>query len=200
MTRLDPADVTGVILAGGQATRLDGFPKGRLRLGDVTLAERIRDALAAACGPLLVVTGDAEAYRDLGVPLIGDRLEGLGPIGGLEAALSHIRTPWALVAACDMPGLHAEVLTYLRDRDTRFQAVVPRVGGHLEPMCARWARGVLPTVRRRIATGDNKMAALLGDLVIEEITEEELRSVDPNLELRHNVNTPEDAWRLGVRR
>jgi molybdopterin-guanine dinucleotide biosynthesis protein A len=99
-----------------------------------------------------------------------------------------------------MPRLHADVLALLRDREERFDAVVPKIGGHREPLCARYARRTLPIVRARIAAGDHKMAALLGHLVIEELAEEALRAVDPDLEFSSNVNTPEDVRRLGLRR
>lgn len=195
---LDPRDVTGVILAGGRATRLGGGPKGLLHRNGRTLAENARDVLQAVTGSVLLVSNEAQPYEALGVPVIADRIAGLGPIGGLEAALAHASTPWIIVVACDMPRLTVPVLTLVRDRDARFDAVVPRIGEHVEPLCARYSRSILPTVRDSIARNELKMSRLLSRVIVDEIDEDTLRAVDPELQATANVNTPEDAARLGV--
>lgn len=195
---LDPRDVTGVILAGGLATRLGGRPKGLLRREGGTLAENARDVLRSVAGSILLVSNDSEPYAALGVTIIADRIAGLGPIAGLEASLASASTPWILVVACDMPRLTVPVLTLVRDRDARFDAVVPRVAGRVEPLCARYSRKILPTVRDCIARGELKMSLLLSHLTVDEIDERTLRDVDPELEATANVNTPEDAARLGI--
>jgi molybdopterin-guanine dinucleotide biosynthesis protein A len=153
--------------------------------------------VASGC---LLVTDDPEPYRALGLPHLPDAVHGVGPAGGVLAALEHIETPFALVVACDMPGVSAAVLTLLRDRDARFEAVVPEVNGLLEPLCARWARSAAPVLRRALEGGTRKMSSLLGLLLLERVPESALRIADPGLELVGNVNTPDDLERLRITR
>jgi molybdopterin-guanine dinucleotide biosynthesis protein A len=195
---VDANAVTGVILAGGRAERLGGIAKGMLERDGRPLVARIAAALAEVAGARLLVADDPTPYAALGLPSIPDAIRGVGPAGGLLAALEHVTTPWVLVVACDMPGVAAPLLALLRDREERYDVVVPVVGGLPEPLCARWATRVAPVIREEVRQGRRKMSTLLEPLVVERLSEAILRMVDPGLELTGNVNTPADAERLGL--
>ena len=195
-----PSDVTGVILAGGRARRLGGVPKGLLERGGRPIVAGTIDTLGQVAGDCLLVTDDPGPYLFLGTRIIPDAVHGVGPAGGVLAALEHIATPFALVVGCDMPGVSAGVLAVLRDREARFDVVVPEVGGLVEPLCARWARAAAPVLRQALADGVRKMSSLMGRLLLERVPESVLLEADPQLALLGNVNTPEDADRLGVTR
>lgn len=187
-----------MILAGGRAERLGGIPKGLLEQGGRPIALALADALHEVAAERLLVADDPGPYAALGLPVIPDAIARCGPAGGLLAALEQARTAFVLVVACDMPAVGAPLLTLLRDRDPRFDVVVPVVGGLVEPLCARWATRVAPVLRAAIEGGERKMARLLAPFVVERLSEDVLRTVDPNLELTTNVNTPADAERLGL--
>lgn len=195
---MDASAVTGVILAGGRAERLGGIAKGMLARDGRPLVAGIAAALAEVAGERLLVADDPGPYAALGLPTIPDAIHGVGPAGGLLAALEHVTTPWVLVVACDMPGIAAPLLALLRDREERYDVVVPVVGGMPEPLCARWATRIAPAIREELGRGRRKMSGLLDALVVERLDEKLLREVDPALELTGNVNTPADAARLGL--
>jgi molybdopterin-guanine dinucleotide biosynthesis protein A len=72
-------------------------------------------------------------------------------------------------------------------------AVVPDVDGHLQPMLAVYR--VAPcraAIRAALARGDRRMISFLDDLRTRQISEDELRAVDPALRSFFNVNTPAD--------
>src|SRR5512138_2118572 len=104
------AGCTGVLLAGGAATRMGGAPKGLLRVGGETLAARSVALLRRVFGRAMLVANDAAPYAALGVPVVPDAVRGRGAPGGLHAALAAAETPWVFVAACDMPFLDARAL------------------------------------------------------------------------------------------
>ena len=196
---MDRDAVTGVILAGGRATRLGGIAKGLLEKDGRPLVTRTAATLAEVSGDrLLLVADDAAPYAELGLETIGDAIVGAGPAGGLLAALEHVRTPFAIVVACDMPHLTRPLLELLRDRDARFDVVIPEVGGLVEPLCARWAARAAPALRGQLARGVRKMSALLEGLEVEVLSETVLRTADAELEFASNVNTADDADRLGL--
>src|SRR5512147_611890 len=101
------SDCTGVLVAGGQATRLSGVPKGLLRVAGEPIAGRALRLFGELFGASLVVANDPAPYQGFGVPVVGDRLPGKGAPGGLHAALSAARTRWIFTAGCDMPFLSA---------------------------------------------------------------------------------------------
>jgi molybdopterin-guanine dinucleotide biosynthesis protein A len=74
----------GAVLAGGQSRRF-GSDKALAMLGGVPLIERAVAALAPWCDEVVIVGGEREgitALRDWPAP-------GLGPLGGIAAALRH---------------------------------------------------------------------------------------------------------------
>lgn len=81
----------GVILAGGQATRMGGGDKGRLMLGERSLLTRVMDRLDPQTdGLVLNANGDAARFADLRLPVVPDSLDGFaGPLAGVLAGLDH---------------------------------------------------------------------------------------------------------------
>jgi molybdopterin-guanine dinucleotide biosynthesis protein A len=88
----------GVILAGGQATRMGGGDKTLLRLGGETLLARITARLAPQVGGLLLnANGDPARFADCGLPVRADPLpEFPGPLAGVLAGLD-----WAAEAGAE---------------------------------------------------------------------------------------------------
>jgi molybdopterin-guanine dinucleotide biosynthesis protein A len=202
------ARVAAAIIAGGRGTRMggDGATKSLLRVQGRTIVEQQLDGLwrcfddvtvvanDPALGPALASLLGSDAAR---VRVVADRLPGggIGPLAGLDAALSAL--PEAIEAvvcvAGDMPFLDPSVLELLRDSAPEAAAVLPLVGGHREPLLARYSRACAPVVREQIQRGDHAMWRLLGRLpLVSFIDERALRAVDPQLRCLFNVNTPDD--------
>lgn len=190
--------VTGVLVAGGRARRMGGVVKGMLRVDGVPLAARTLQLFSRLFGASLVVANDPGAYRSLGVPVVADLVPDRGAPGGLHAALHAAGTPWVFAAACDMPFVSARGVALLRDLSEGALAVVPRWGGRLEPLHALWSRDCLPALEEALREGEpslQEVAALVGARVVEESA---WRLIDPDGRAFENVNTPEDAARLGL--
>lgn len=98
----------GVILAGGQATRMGGGDKGRLELGDRSILQHVIDRLEPqVAGLALNANGDPERFGDLDLPVLSDSLEGyVGPLAGVLAGLDWAAEQGAdaiVTAAADTP-------------------------------------------------------------------------------------------------
>jgi molybdenum cofactor guanylyltransferase len=190
-------DCTGALVAGGQATRLSGVPKGLLRIRGEPIAGRALRLFGELFAASLVVANDAAPYQPFGVPVIGDRIPGKGAPGGLHAALAAARTPWIFTAGCDMPFLSAGPIAWLAARrDAPAVAVIWR--GRLEPLHAFWSVECLPAVERLLAAGDPSLWRLATACGARFVAEEEWRAVDPEGRAFENANTPEDVARLGL--
>lgn len=98
---------TGVILAGGGATRYGGLPKGLERVGGERMIDRVAKALRAVTDDLLLIANDPDAAGWLpDLRVAGDVRAGEGALGGLHAALTHAGGDIVLVA-WDMPFVSA---------------------------------------------------------------------------------------------
>ena len=98
----------GVILAGGQATRMGGGDKGRLELGTRSILQHVIDRLEPQTAEVaLNANGDAARFADLGLPVIADDVDGFaGPLAGVLAGLDWAAERGAetiVTAAADTP-------------------------------------------------------------------------------------------------
>jgi molybdopterin-guanine dinucleotide biosynthesis protein A len=184
--------ITGLILAGGKATRMGGVDKRELVIAGRTIFERQVEALAPCVVEIIVSSPRPIAgYRS-----VRDAVAGAGPLAGIAAGLAAATTPWLFVIAGDMPYVHRAFVELVVSRaDDGCDAVGIRIGGLAEPLCsvlrvAAWRE----VVAARLAAGRLKASSLLTDepLRVRWIEEGELREVDPDLRALHNVNAPED--------
>lgn len=153
---------TLVILAGGGSRRM-GSPKALLEVEGLPMVLWLARRLGDACGSVLVSTGDAALA--CGLPAVGDRFPGAGPLAGVEAGLRAAGGP-ILAVACDMPLLTRAVAETLLAALPGFDAAVPLAAGALEPGCAAWAPSALPALAAALEGGERRMLALLERLSV----------------------------------
>ncbi len=185
-------DFTVVIQAGGQSSRM-GQDKALMPFLGRPLIARQVERLRGLDAALLVVTNRPAEYAFLGLPLAADRVQGLGPLGGLVTAFEAASTPVVAVVACDMPFLNPALLLAQRALLEREQVdvVIPRSPEGLEPLHAVYRREVcLPAVRQALAEGKRRMIAWLEAVRVREMNAEEIAAADPTLRSFVNVNSP----------
>ena len=178
----------GFVLTGGRSSRM-GQNKARLKVDSHFLVEVVAAEVAKVTGSVALV-GNPALFDDLPLECIADLRPGLGPLAGLEAALSSGRGEFNLILACDMPGIQSSDLKQLLNRAAQTGALctlASEVNGRKHPLCAVYRSEALALVRAAL---DARRLRLL-DLV------EELRAVDVCFETGlNNLNTPEQwaAW------
>ena len=154
-----PLRTLAAILAGGLATRLGGTAKGLLPTPRGTIIQRLVAELAtAAIDDMIIVANDPQPYAELGKTIIGDLRPRVGPLGGVEAALSHAGEAYdaVLLLPCDLPNILAsEIRTLLSAfaRDPRRAAVAVTSDGRQHPLCAVVPVALLPRVVQSIEAG-----------------------------------------------
>jgi molybdopterin-guanine dinucleotide biosynthesis protein A len=196
--------VTGVILAGGGATRYGGLPKGLERVGGARIIDRVASALGAVTDELLLIANDPGAIDWLpGVRVERDVRPGEGALGGLHAALAHARGDIVLVA-WDMPFVHAPLLAALRARGARdlADAVLPESDGSrrgVEPLCAWYSSRCLPAVTAALDAGDRRVVAFHDAVRVVRLGLDEVQAFGDPARLFANVNSPAElAWAEGI--
>ncbi|MXZ80183.1 MAG: molybdenum cofactor guanylyltransferase [Gammaproteobacteria bacterium] len=104
---MNGSEITGLVLAGGQARRMGGMDKGLLEIDGLTMAERIAGKLSEQCAIVLInANRNTERYRRFGYRVIQDELDGFqGPLAGMLSGLRQVGTDWMITAPCDGPFL-----------------------------------------------------------------------------------------------
>jgi molybdopterin-guanine dinucleotide biosynthesis protein A len=100
-----PADITGLLLAGGRGSRMGGVDKGLQPFNGEPLALHAVRRLGPQVGTLMVnANRNLGDYEALGAPVWPDSLADYpGPLAGFLSGLAHCTTPWLLTVPCDTP-------------------------------------------------------------------------------------------------
>ena len=101
--------VRGLVLAGGKSTRM-GRDKAAIEFTPgVSQARRTADLLSEVCDSVyLSARSDQSLPADVRhLPVIADRYDGIGPVGGMLSAFAHDPQAAWFVVGCDMPLLEA---------------------------------------------------------------------------------------------
>lgn len=187
------AGVSGAILAGGKSSRM-GENKALLPWEGGTVIGSVASRLQSLFDHVLVVAADPSPYQFLGLPSARDQRPGLGPLGGVEAALREAPDPRVFVVACDMPFLNPDLIRYMAWLPPA-QAVVPYLDGRPEPLHALYSKDALSHVRSLLAEGERRVHVLLERLEVRRVEEDEVRRFADPERIFANLNRPEDYRR-----
>jgi molybdopterin-guanine dinucleotide biosynthesis protein A len=182
----------GVILAGGQATRMGGGDKGLLTLGNVTILSHVIDRFEPqVAGLALNANGDPDRFARVGLPVIADSIAGFaGPLSGVLAGLdwaaekgaSHIVT-----AAADTPFFPCDLVPQLslaaQNAGVEMALAATPDGRH--PTFGLWPTALRDDLRAALAGGLRKVV-----LWTDQHSAATAEFPDDNAFF--NVNTPED--------
>jgi len=170
------SNTTGVVVAGGRATRFGDREKALARLdGRPMLAHvvaalgELADTVVVNCRPdQQAAFADALGGLDIEVQWALDEELDEGPLAGLATALAAVDTDRAVVLGCDMPLADPDTLSALARRLGNSDAVVPRTDGGLEPLHAVYrVDPVLTAARAALDDGERSLRALLNRLAVE---------------------------------
>jgi len=100
--KISKNEITAVILAGGQASRMDGEDKGLIVFRELPLIAHVVNITKLKVSRILISANrNFEEYANFG-KVISDDLEGYqGPLAGISKALKVCSTPYLLVLPCD---------------------------------------------------------------------------------------------------
>jgi molybdenum cofactor guanylyltransferase len=172
----------GAVLAGGRARRLGGAKATAPLAGRPLLAWPL-EALAGVLDEVVVVAKAATALPPLEVEVWVEPDEPSHPRAGIVHALARADGRAVLVCAADLPFVTPELLCRLRDEPAEgTPAVVPRAGGRLQPLLARYEPAALPRL----------LDAPAGQALTASVEALAPRVVECDADAFVNVNTPED--------
>jgi len=159
-------DLTGLVLAGGRATRMGGADKGLIAVAGRPMAAHVLDALKPQTGHLLInANRHAADYQALGAPVIADAVatdtveQFAGPLAGMLSGLHAISTPWMVTAPCDSPLVPDDLVARLWEALQRDGAelAVAWCAGRMQPVFALLHKDLLPSLDAYLHGGERKI-------------------------------------------
>jgi molybdopterin-guanine dinucleotide biosynthesis protein MobB len=129
--------INGAVLVGGASRRM-GRPKQLLVWHGVTLSERVVAAVQGQVDEVVLAGSGAVSGALERLPRLPDPPGLAGPLSGLLGVMRWAPGVAWVVAACDMPAVSSEAVTWLiEQRRAGVWAVMPRLrGGMVEPLLA----------------------------------------------------------------
>jgi len=162
------ANVTGLVLAGGQGRRMGGADKGLVPLAGRPMVEHVIEALRPQVGQILLSANrNHELYARYGYRVIADDLgDHQGPLAGVATALRQCSSEFMVVVPCDAPLLPPDLVARLvaacdaRDAD----AAVVSDGERLQPVFLLLRSRVAPALEAYLADGGRRVDGWLGQI------------------------------------
>jgi molybdopterin-guanine dinucleotide biosynthesis protein A len=113
--KIDPQDITGLVLAGGRGSRMGGVDKGLQNFRGLPLAMNALLRLQLQVGHVLInANRNLAAYESMGVPVWPDPIgDFAGPLAGWLAGLERCETPYLVTVPCDTPNFPTDLVEKL---------------------------------------------------------------------------------------
>lgn len=184
--------VTGLILCGGQGSRLGGVDKGLHPFEGRPLVEHVLERLAPQVDCIIISANrNLDKYRAYGHPVVTDEL-GAGPLAGLHAGLAAATTDLVASTPCDSPLLPYSLVSRLLSclRESNVDMAVATLGGRLQPVFSLQRRSVLASLAATLGRGELRATDWFHDAA--QVPFDDLAAALANL------NSPDDFVRASV--
>jgi molybdopterin-guanine dinucleotide biosynthesis protein A len=190
----------GLVLAGGLARRMGGGDKARLRIGGVTILQRVLACIGRQCERVIInANGDPARFADTGLTVVADSIPDFaGPLAGILAGLDWTAAnvpgcEWLASVPGDCPFVPRDLVTRLHE--ARTAAGVPlacaRSGEWRHPVVGLWPVSLREDLRRAVSDEGLRKIEVWTERHGIALANWADTPVDPFF----NVNTPEDAAR-----
>ena len=198
MRRLIKDEITAIVLAGGESSRM-GQDKALLAIKNRTLLSQICLIASQCVTQVYVVTPWIEKYQGIlppGCQLIEENLvlnaKSNTPLIGFAQALQIVNTEWVLLLACDLPQLSSsqvkqwsQILATVLPTEI---ALLPRHSKGWEPLCGFYRSSCLSLLESYLEDGGRSFQSWLNQYPVRELPIGDRSCL-------FNCNTPDD-WEL----
>jgi molybdopterin-guanine dinucleotide biosynthesis protein A len=190
-------EVTGLILAGGQGSRMGGVDKGLQPFRGRPMVAHAVERLAPQVDEILInANRNVDEYARFGSRVIADEIAGFaGPLAGFERGLAHAAGELVATVPCDSPFLPADLVSRLRGSLEAAHAdlAVAKTGAQAHPVFCLMRRSVHASLAAFLASGQRKIDRWYSALAVVEV------GFDDEADAFLNINTREELAQLEPR-
>jgi molybdopterin-guanine dinucleotide biosynthesis protein A len=190
----------GLVLAGGLARRMGGGDKARIKIGGVSILQRMLTCLTPQCSRVIInANGDTARFADTGCAIVADSVPDFaGPLAGILAGLDWAAADapaieWLVSVPGDCPFLPKDLVPRLHDARTASNVPLACAssGEWRHPVVGLWPVSLRENLRHALVDENLHKIELWTARHGIAIAEWSTIPFDPFF----NVNTPEDAAR-----
>jgi len=191
----DRQHIAGLLLAGGEGSRLGGRDKGMVPWNGRPMAAWVYDVLSSVTSPVLISANRSqEDYRQLAPDQVfedDDSIRGQGPLAGLLTGMKQATSIGAeavLVCPCDTPEITPGVLSYLVTtwRKAPKHPAIAECEGRAHPLHGVYPVSLAPLLEKQLQEGNRRV------MVFSEMAGAIKVKCDDAAQAFKNRNRPED--------
>ena len=185
--------VSGVVLAGGLARRMQMQDKGLLIFRDRPLVSYPLAAISPLVDDLMISANrNSELYSQFGYPVIADHSDSFdGPLAGILAAMQAAKNPLLLVSPCDSPLVQTQDFQrLLAGLSAEIDIAVAYDGERLHPVFLALKTGLQTDLFAYLRRGERKLESWLRALRLAKI------DFSDRPQIFANINTPAELKTL----
>jgi molybdenum cofactor guanylyltransferase len=159
--------ISGIILAGGLATRMNGVDKGLVLLQQKPLIAHVIARLQPQVDEILInANREIAQYEAFGLPVLQDENDQenlekfIGPLAGFSLGLQHAKYDYVLTVPCDSPLLPLDLVERLYNgmAAARMDIACASSDGNTHPVFCLMKKSVLPSLQAYIESGERKVS------------------------------------------
>lgn len=185
--------ITGLILAGGQGSRMGHVDKGLQLFRARPMIAHVLERFLPQVDELLInANRNLEQYQRFGHPVIRDEIGGYaGPLAGLECGLAHASHAFVATVPCDSPFLPRDLVSRLSQVMTEqaAQVAVAKTFDQAHPVFCLCPVSLVPHLREFLASGGRKIDKWYATLRVAEV------KFDDEAAAFENINTMDELAR-----
>lgn len=191
---------SGIILCGGQSSRMGYKNKCFLKIKGETFIEIIIRKLKNIVSEVILVTKDRNLYshlEDSHTIVVEDILKKQSSLTGIHTGLMYAQNYHSFITGCDTPLIKTEIIEILlKETSYDIDIVVPRIGKYIEPLCAVYSKRCVPVIEKMLKNNCFQIKTFYKFMKVKEINENTIKGIDPHLYSFLNINTHEDYEKL----
>ena len=183
-------------MAGGKNSRFSGKNKALVRIGGKRILDRIYEVFTILFDKIILVTNDPLQYMEWDFDIVTDIFPIRSSLTGIHTGLFYITTPYAFFVACDIPFIKKELIEILLDGvEPGIDIVIPESSKGVEPLCSVYSKRCFKPIEEQLEKKSLKIQRVFQKVRVKKISEDILRTIDPDLVSLSNINTPDDLAR-----
>ncbi len=186
-------DCTGVILAGGENSRLPGKKKTFQKIGDSMIIENLYDLFSSLFKEVIIVVNEPQDFAGLDMSIVTDIFPSKCALAGLHAGLFYASFPHVYATASDTPFVNKLVIEHIVGQiEPNYDVIIPRTDDGLETLFSVYSKDCIPLIEKNLENNILMIKKFFRKKRVKEIPVEQLKKIDPQMKFVFNINTPED--------
>ena len=188
--------ITGLILAGGQGSRMGHIDKGLQTFRGKPMVEHALERLRTQVDELLInANRNVESYLHYGYRVIADDIAGFaGPLAGLERGLANASYPFVVTVPCDSPFLPLDLVMRLSEgiQSQNADLAVAKTFDQPHPVFCLCKTSLAAHLRAFLSEGGRKIDKWYATLKVVEV------NFDDEEAAFSNINTLEELQKFQI--